>query len=108
VKAKLDVHKRIIVGISGASGVIYGIRLLEFLKDAGVETHAVISGAAKKNIRIETKFSVAEVEKLAGTIHDEKNMAASISAALSGRTEWSWFPARSGRSPALPIPITKT
>ncbi len=79
MKAKLDVHKRIIVGISGASGVIYGIRLLEFLKDAGVETHAVISGAAKKNIRIETKFSVAEVEKLAGTIHDEKNMAASIS-----------------------------
>lgn len=71
--------KRIIVGISGASGVIYGIRLLQVLKDAEVETHAVISGVAKKNILIETDFSVEDVEKLAFQVHDEKNMAASIS-----------------------------
>jgi 4-hydroxy-3-polyprenylbenzoate decarboxylase len=71
--------KRIIVGITGASGVIYGIRLLQVLKDAQVETHAVISEAAKKNILIETDFSVEDVEKLAYKVHDEKNMAASIS-----------------------------
>jgi 4-hydroxy-3-polyprenylbenzoate decarboxylase len=71
--------KRIIVGITGASGVIYGIRLLQVLKDAQVETHAVISEAAKKNIRIETDFTVEDVEKLAYKVHDDKNMGASIS-----------------------------
>lgn len=79
MKTKRTAHKRIIVGISGASGVIYGIRLLEVLRDAQVETHAIISGAAKKNILLETNYAVADVEKLATHVHDEKNMAASIS-----------------------------
>ena len=78
--------KRIIVGITGASGVIYGIRLLQVLKEAQVETHAVISETAKKNILIETDFAVEEVEKLAYKVHDEKNMAASI-ASGSFRTD---------------------
>jgi 4-hydroxy-3-polyprenylbenzoate decarboxylase len=79
VKAKLQVDKRIIVGISGASGVIYGIRLLEVLKEARIETHAVISEAAKKNILLETDYALEDVKKLASHVHDEKNMAAAIS-----------------------------
>lgn len=70
--------KRIIVGITGASGVIYGIRLLKILSDAQVETHAVISEAAAENIRIETDFTVEDVQKLAYKVHDETNMAAAI------------------------------
>ncbi len=79
MKAKLQVDKRIIVGISGASGVIYGIRLLEVLKEARIETHAVISEAAKKNILLETDYALEDVKKLASHVHDEKNMAAAIS-----------------------------
>lgn len=71
--------KRIIVGITGATGVIYGIRLLAVLKELGVESHVMLSEAAKKNILIETSFTVKMVEELAYKIHDIKNMAASIS-----------------------------
>ncbi len=71
--------KRIIVGITGATGVIYGIRLLEILKGLGIESHVMLSEAAKKNILIETSFTVKMVEELACKIHDIKNMAASIS-----------------------------
>ncbi len=71
--------KRIIVGITGATGVIYGIRLLEVLKELGIESHVMLSEAAKKNILIETSFTVKMVEELAYKIHDIKNMAASIS-----------------------------
>ena len=71
--------KRIVVGISGASGVIYGIRLLEVLKELDWETHLVISEAAKQNILIETSLTVKDVEDLADKIYDPKNQAASIS-----------------------------
>jgi len=71
--------KKIIVGITGATGVIYGIRLLEVLRDLGIESHVVISEAAKQNIIIETGFSVDEVERLAYRLYDPKNLAASIS-----------------------------
>ena len=71
--------KKIIVGISGASGVIYGIRLLQVFKEAQIETHVVISEAAKKNILIETDYSIEDVEKLAAHVHDEKNMTSAIS-----------------------------
>jgi len=71
---------RLIVGISGASGVIYGIRLLQALSDMeGVEVHAVISRGAKLNISLETDWSVAEVEALADNVHSDSNLAASIS-----------------------------
>jgi 4-hydroxy-3-polyprenylbenzoate decarboxylase len=63
--------KRIIVGITGASGVIYGIRLLEVLKELGVESHLILSDSAKKNFSIETDYSIAAVEKLAHTVHDD-------------------------------------
>ena len=72
-------EKRIIVGITGATGVIYGVRLLEVLKEMEFETHLIFSDAAKKNISIETDLSVSGVEELAYKVHDVKDMAASIS-----------------------------
>lgn len=71
--------KRIVVGISGASGVIYGIRLLKVLKETELETHLVISEAAKQNILLETSLTVKEVEDLADKVYDPKNQAAAIS-----------------------------
>ena len=72
--------KKIIVGISGASGVIYGIRLLEVLKTIDdVETHLVMSPYAKLNIEIETSYTPANVEGLADEVHDYRNQAACIS-----------------------------
>ena len=70
---------RLIVGISGASGVIYGIRLLEVLKaHSDVETHLVISNGGKLNISLETGSSLEQVEKLASVVHSDQNLAASI------------------------------
>jgi len=70
---------RLIVGISGASGVIYGIRMLEVLKDhADVETHLVISNGGKLNIALETDWDVKEVEALADEVHSDQNLAATI------------------------------
>ena len=62
-------EKRIIVGITGATGVIYGVRLLEVLKEMEFETHLIFSDAAKKNISIETDLSVSGVEELAYKVH---------------------------------------
>ncbi len=72
--------KRIIVGISGATGVIYGIRMLEVLKTiGGVETHLVMSRFARLNIEIETTHTPQYVESLADEVHNYGNQAASIS-----------------------------
>ena len=72
--------KKLIVGISGASGVIYGIRLLEVLKTVDdVETHLVMSPCAELNIEIETDYMPAHVEGLADEVYDYRNQAASIS-----------------------------
>ena len=71
--------KRIVVGISGASGAIYGIRLLEILKDhPEVETHLILSAYGRVNIGLETDYSVKQVESLANELHNDKNLAASI------------------------------
>lgn len=56
MKADREQRKRIIVGISGASGVIYGIRLLEILRDLDIETHLVMSRAAQITLAMETDF----------------------------------------------------
>ena len=70
---------RLIVGISGASGVIYGIRLLEILREqADVETHLVLSNSGKMNIPIETEWSVKKVEELADHVHRIGDVGASI------------------------------
>ncbi len=71
---------RLIVGISGASGVVYGIRLLEVLRThADIETHLVISNGGKLNISLESKVSLKQVEKLASVVHSDQNLAAIIS-----------------------------
>ena len=71
--------KRIIIGISGASGVIYGIRLLEVLKELAMETHLVLTEEAKTNILLETSFSVEDLEGLAYKGYDINDLAAPIS-----------------------------
>ncbi len=71
--------KRIIVGISGASGVIYGVRLLEALRPTDCETHLVISEAGRLNIEIETRYRPAEVEAMADVVYDPRDMAAAPS-----------------------------
>lgn len=71
--------KRIIVGISGASGVIYGIRALEALRDiAGVETHLVMSPSAKRTITEESDLTFEQVEALADVVHSHRDIGASI------------------------------
>jgi 4-hydroxy-3-polyprenylbenzoate decarboxylase len=75
-----NLMKRLIVGISGASGVIYGIRMLEVLKSMDeVETHLVMSRYARMNIEIETTYTPQDVESLADEVHGFGNQAASIS-----------------------------
>ncbi|MBZ0056422.1 UbiX family flavin prenyltransferase [Leclercia adecarboxylata] len=72
--------KRLIVGISGASGAIYGVRLLQVLRDvAEVETHLVMSQAARQTLSLETDYSLRDVQALADVIHDARDIAASIS-----------------------------
>ena len=72
--------KQIIVGMSGSSGVIYGIRLLELLRMIDeVETHLVMSPHAKQNVEIETPYTVKSVEQLADVVHGFRDQAASIS-----------------------------
>ena len=72
--------KRLIVGISGASGAIYGVRLLQVLRDvADVETHLVMSQAARQTLSLETDLSLRDVQSLADVVHDARDIAASIS-----------------------------
>ena len=72
--------KRLVIGIAGASGVIYAVRLLEVLNDVpNVETHLVLSDAARQTIGYETNFTVEKVMELADVQHSIKNIAASIS-----------------------------
>src|SRR5574344_2198060 len=71
---------RLIVGISGASGVIMGYYLLKVLHEMPeIETHLVISEGAAKNFAYETELSLDEVRALADVVHDNRNKAASIS-----------------------------
>ena len=70
---------RLIVGITGATGVIYGVRLLERLRDAGVETHLVISRWGTRTLLHETPYSREQVEALAHTAYPANDMGAAIS-----------------------------
>ena len=70
---------KLVIGITGSTGVIYGIRLLEVLKKLDVETHLIMSEWAIKCISMETEFKLDYVKSLANTVSDEKNMASSIS-----------------------------
>ena len=71
-------NKRLVVGISGASGVIYGVRLLQVLRDTDYETHLIISKSGELNIEIETDYDPADVKAMADYVYDHKNVAASL------------------------------
>jgi len=71
--------RRIIIGISGASGAVYGIRALQALKDApDIETHLVLSPSAKRTILEETNWTMAAVEALADVVHSHRDIGAAI------------------------------
>jgi 4-hydroxy-3-polyprenylbenzoate decarboxylase len=71
--------KKIVVGITGASGVIYGVRTLEVLSQLGVETHLVISPSAVRNLEIETEYSIKDLQNMASCSYDFKDISESIS-----------------------------
>jgi len=70
--------KRIVVGISGASGVIYGVRILGLLKEKEFEIHLIISEAGKKNIEIETRYTPSQVEAMADYVYDNRDVGAAL------------------------------
>jgi flavin prenyltransferase len=70
---------RLVIGISGATGPIYGIRLLEVLKRNGAETHLIITSTAREIIPQETSYSIKRVERLAHEVYDDGDLSASIS-----------------------------
>jgi len=71
--------QRLVVGIAGASGVIYGIRCLELLRDKGIETHLVMSKSAEMTLAYETDLKPKEVRALASVNHSAADIGASIS-----------------------------
>jgi flavin prenyltransferase len=71
--------QRLIVGISGASGVVYGVRMLEVLRDVGVETHLVMSKAAELTLAYEMDMKPKDVRALASHFHAQADIGASIS-----------------------------
>lgn len=70
----------IIVGVTGATGTIYAMNLLRALKDTGkVNTHLIMSDWSKENLRIETDYSLEDMESLATVVYDNKNLGARTS-----------------------------
>lgn len=71
--------QRLIVAITGASGTIYGVRILEALRSANIESHLVMSDSAKLTMAAETDYKPGEVEEMADVVHSAKNVGATIS-----------------------------
>jgi len=67
---------RIIIAITGASGVIYGIELLRQLREKELETHLIISESGKKNITLETDYKVEDIESVADEVYDNEDLTA--------------------------------
>lgn len=75
----ISAPRRIIVAISGASGAVYGARLLQVLRDtAGIESHLVVSSAGWRNIELELNMDRAYIESMADEVHDVRNVGAAI------------------------------
>lgn len=70
--------KRIVIGICGASGVIYGVRMLHLLQEKDFEIHLIISEAGKKNIEIETRYKAEDVAAMAHYVYDNKDVSAPL------------------------------
>ena len=79
-------HVRLVIGISGASGAVYGVRALEILKKLGVETHLILTEAARETIRLETNYKITQVEGLATEVHGIGDIASTL-ASGSFRTD---------------------
>ena len=78
-KSAGDPAKRLIIGISGASGAVYGVRLLELLKDSEIETHLIMSRASHLTLAAETNFKVSDVEAMADVVHSNQDVGAACS-----------------------------
>ena len=74
----MTISQRLIVGISGASGIVYGVRILQALQNTPVETHLVMTESARLTLSSELDMSVKEVEALATEVHHIKNIGATI------------------------------
>jgi 4-hydroxy-3-polyprenylbenzoate decarboxylase len=79
VAKSAETPRRLIVGISGASGVIYGVRMLQVLRETGIETHLVMSKAAEMTLVYETDMKPRDVRALASQYHAQADIGASIS-----------------------------
>ena len=71
--------QRLIVGITGASGIIYGVRFLEVLKDTPIETHLVMSQSAEVTLAYESNLKVAQIKDLADVVYSNGDIGAAIS-----------------------------
>lgn len=78
--------KRIVVGVSGATGTVYAVRALELLRQLGIETHLVVTGPAALTLKLETKYSLKNLKELASNVHPIGDIGASI-ASGSFRTD---------------------
>ena len=70
---------KLVIGITGSTGVVYGVRILEALKEHGIETHLIITEWAKKCLTLETSYKLDDVKNLATQYSDDSNLASGIS-----------------------------
>ena len=70
--------RRLVVGISGASGIVYGIRVLELLRKAKIESHLVMTNSAALTLGYESSLKLGDVERLADVVHSNSDMGANI------------------------------
>lgn len=70
---------KLVIGITGSTGVVYGVRILEALKEHGIETHLIITEWAKKCLTLETSYNLDDVKRLATQYSDDSNLASGIS-----------------------------
>jgi flavin prenyltransferase len=75
----MTVPRRLVIGISGASGVVYGVRLLEVLRETEIETHLVVSKSAEMTLAYETGRKLAELHAMADHVHAAQDLGAAIS-----------------------------
>ena len=75
----MSTPRRLIVGMSGASGAIYGIRILQALQGSGIETHLVMSESARLTLTSECELTAPQVEALASEVHHVRNIGATVS-----------------------------
>src|SRR3982750_3544228 len=98
--------RRLVIGISGASGTIYGVRMLEILKKTDIETHLVMSKSAEMTLVYETRYKPKDVRALASVNHPAADIGASISsgsfATMGMIVVPCSFPPRGGSAPGGP------